>query len=193
MLLSGYYFPTPRLDVLMMAPAAMPLLGTLLRHTLSPLLGRLAWPLLLRKLFSPAPTSGRFRDGYPAWMTLRPKQLRTSAVEAVQMIPAAARLARRYQELAMPLTIIAGAGDLQVLPRLHAQRLHRLLPHSELVVVPGTGHMVHHSATERVADAIDIVRETAIDFAPAMSASQQLSSGGPAPGATKDPGTWPMR
>lgn len=165
-LLSGYYFPTLRLDALMMAPPATPLLGALLRHTLSPLLGRLAWPLLLKKLFSPAPINGRFRRDYPAWMTLRPHQLHTSARESVQMIPAAARLAARYHELALPLTIIAGAGDLQVLPRLHAQRLHRMLPHSELVLVPGAGHMVHHTATAQVADAIDIVRETAIDFAP---------------------------
>ncbi len=165
-LLSGYYFPTLRLDALMMVPPATPLLGTLLRHTLSPLLGRLAWPLLLKKLFSPAPIDIRFRHGYPAWMTLRPHQLRTSARESVQMIPAAARLAARYHELALPLTIIAGAGDLQVLPRLHAQRLHQMLPHSDLVLVPGAGHMVHHTATAQVAEAIDIVRETAIDFAP---------------------------
>lgn len=192
-LLSGYYFPTPRLDVLMMTPAAIPLLGTLLRHTLSPLLGRLTWPLLLRKLFSPAPTSERFRHGYPAWMTLRPKQLRSSATESVQMIPAAARLARRYSELAMPLTIIAGAGDLQVLPRLHAQRLHRMLPHSELVLVPGAGHMIHHTATARVADAIDIVRETAITFASAGAASQRLTSDEQASAAVKDIGARPMR
>jgi len=32
-LLSGYYFPTFRIDALMIAPGALPVLGDILRHT----------------------------------------------------------------------------------------------------------------------------------------------------------------
>lgn len=153
-LMSGYYFPLPRLDALMMVPPALPVLGTVLRHSLSPLLGRLIWPLVLKKLFSPVRPPRRFRAGYPAWMTLRPAQLKSSARESVRMMPAAARLSSRFHALAMPVTIITGTEDKQVLPRHHAHRLHEVLPHSELVLVPGAGHMVHHTATATVAAAI---------------------------------------
>lgn len=177
-LMSGYYFPLPRLDALMMAPPALPVLGTVLRHSLSPLLGRLIWPLLLKKLFSPVHPTRRFRTGYPAWMTLRPAQLKSSARESVRMMPAAARLAPRLHALAMPVTIITGAEDKQVLPRHHAHRLHEVLPHSELVLIPGAGHMVHHTASATVAAAIARACDTGSGL---LSGSPPLASAGDRP------------
>src|ERR1051325_2536336 len=47
-LASGYYFPTARLDVPFMASPAIPLLGDLMRHTVSPLISRALWPHMLR-------------------------------------------------------------------------------------------------------------------------------------------------
>src|SRR4029450_7331475 len=40
-LLSGYYYPTVRVDALLSSPAAIPIVGDLLRYSTSPLLGRL--------------------------------------------------------------------------------------------------------------------------------------------------------
>src|ERR1700685_944745 len=39
-LASGYYYPKPRADVIIMSPTALPLISDLLSHTISPLLGR---------------------------------------------------------------------------------------------------------------------------------------------------------
>src|SRR5215217_5541665 len=50
-LLSGYYFWTLRPDVLLVAPGAVPVLGDVLRHTVSPWLGRLLMPLQKRAMF----------------------------------------------------------------------------------------------------------------------------------------------
>jgi len=47
-LLSGYYFPTGRLDVWAFAPPAIPVLGDLMRYTVSPVLGRMLAPKLSR-------------------------------------------------------------------------------------------------------------------------------------------------
>ena len=52
----------------------------------------------------------------------------------------------------MLATIVVGAEDRCVSPRANSTRLHAEVPGSELVVVPGAGHMVHHVATERVAE-----------------------------------------
>jgi pimeloyl-ACP methyl ester carboxylesterase len=86
---------------------------------------------------------------------LRPSQLRASAAEAGLMIPAARQLAARYAELKMPVTIMAGANDVQALPRLHSERLHRELPQSELILVPEVGHMIQHTVPLLVLSAIE--------------------------------------
>ena len=156
-LLSGYYYPTPRLDVLFAAPMAIPLIGPLMRYTISPLVGRLIWPLAVRKLFTPTDQPARFKHRFPMWMALRPAQLQANAGDGVIMIPEAIRLCDRYRELKMPVTIMAGAGDLLALPKLHSKRLHEDIAHSKLIIVPGVGHMVHQVAPEEVMEAIKTI------------------------------------
>lgn len=155
LLLSGYYYPTARLDVALFSPPALPVIGDLMRYTIAPVLGRISWPAMVRKLFAPAETAPRFRNEYPVWMGLRPGQLRATTEEIALMIPAATRLSKRYHELSLPVTIMAGAADLHVLPKLHSERLHRELPQSELILVPGVGHMIQHTVPEQVMSAID--------------------------------------
>ena len=54
-LLSGYYYPTLRADVLFSAPTAIPILGDLLRYSVSPFIGKSMLPLLLKGMFAPLP------------------------------------------------------------------------------------------------------------------------------------------
>ena len=56
----------------------------------------------------------------------------------------------------MPVVIVAGAEDRLIESEQSAQ-LHRDIPHSTLRCVPGTGHMVHQTATEEIMTAIDMV------------------------------------
>ena len=154
-LASGYYHPGLRLDVPWMAAPALPLVGGLMRHTVSPLLSRLLWPALMRRLFWPREVTEPFRSEYPVWMSLRPGQLRASAAESAAMIPAALRLRDRYAEVTTPTVILAGDRDRMVTTRWHAEWLHGQLPNSRLQVVANAGHMVHHVATHQVLKAID--------------------------------------
>jgi len=151
-LLSGYYFPTPRLDVPVLSLPAIPVVGHLLRYSVSPWLGRLLWPAVRRKLFGPAPAPKRF-DAFPVWMTLRPSQLRAAASETALMIPAAMALRHRYRELKMPVVIRTGQED-RLIDRKQSVRLHESVPHSDLSVLPGMGHMIHHLAPDDVMAAI---------------------------------------
>lgn len=154
-LLSGYYFPTFRPDVALFAPPAIPLIGDVMRYTISPLLGRLIWPGLLRTIFGPPPTPPRFKGQFPVWMALRPSQLRASAAESALMIPWAIKLRRRYHEIKMPVVIMAGSKDRFVSAK-HSARLHAAVPQSDFRLAPGMGHMVHHEAPREVRQAIDI-------------------------------------
>ena len=109
-LASGYYYPTPRADVLLLSGPAVPIIGDILRYTLSPILGRLLWPLLMRKIFGPAKMPAKF-ESFPKEMALRPSQIRASAAETALMIPDAFALRGKYADLKMPVVIIAGEQD----------------------------------------------------------------------------------
>jgi pimeloyl-ACP methyl ester carboxylesterase len=153
-LASGYYYPTARADAFVLVPPAIPALGTLLRHTLSPVLGRMLWPAWLRLLFSPMPVPGYFAS-FPTWLALRPEQLRAVGEESAMLLPLTGHMRRKYAQLKAPTVIVAGAQDRYVRMRSHSQRLHEALPGSTLIAVPGAGHMVHHSAPEVLMQAID--------------------------------------
>jgi pimeloyl-ACP methyl ester carboxylesterase len=155
-LLSGYYFWTLRPDALLVAAGAIPILGDILRYTVSPLLGRLLMPLQKRAMFSPASATARFNREYSDAMALRPSQIRATSVDGALMIPGALRLRRCYDELSMPTLIMAGSGDKIVFKR-NAERLQASIPGSVLRVVEGAGHMVHHSAPREVVQAIQQV------------------------------------
>ena len=158
-LLAGYYYPSVRLDAALMSGPAVPVLGDILRYTISPLIGRLMAPAGHRKMFAPSPVSPRFAREFPIEMEVRPSQIRAAAAEAALMIPGAAALTNHHHELSMPVAIMAGVGDKIVDCDSQAGRLGAELPGSSLHKVPGTGHMIHYTVPERVAAVIrDLAR-----------------------------------
>jgi pimeloyl-ACP methyl ester carboxylesterase len=158
-LLSGYYFPSVRADVALGSWPAVPVLGDILRYTISPLLGRLTAPMVYRKLFAPSPVAERFASEFPLELAVRPSQIRASAAETALMIPGAAGLAGHYLELSIPVAIVAGLGDKIVDCDTQAGRLGAQLPQSTLRKVPDAGHMIHHIVPEQVAAVIvDVAR-----------------------------------
>jgi pimeloyl-ACP methyl ester carboxylesterase len=158
-LVSGYYYPSIRFDVVALSSPAVPVIGDLMRYTVSPVAGRLLWPLVLRKIFGPAPVPEKFAQ-FPVEMALRPSQLRASAAESFLMIPDAFAYAGSYAQLRMPVTIIAGSEDRLVDTEKQSYRLHRQVRQSSFRRVRGAGHMVHQTATREIMSAIEQARET---------------------------------
>ena len=155
-LLSGYYFPSLRADVFASLPSAAPIIGDLLSYTVAPLLGRAMRSQVFRKLFAPAAVSPRFQAEFPIELSLRPSQLKASALDTVSMTPSAAALAARYGELEMPIVIMAGTGDRLVDFVSQSGRLDDVLKSSTLVPIEAVGHMIHHSAPEKVVDGVNL-------------------------------------
>lgn len=153
-LVAGYYTPSLRLDTFLLSPPAIPVIGTLMRHTISPLLGRLVWPLFVRRIFAPAATNPEFTKRYPVWMNLRPGQLRASAAETAALPLEAARLRTREHPPELPIVLVAGDKDRLVWTEWQSGRLHKRLAETRLHRVPHAGHMVHHTAPEAVMGAI---------------------------------------
>ncbi len=129
-LTSGYYFPTARLDVPLLSPPAITVVGDVMRYTVSPLLGRLLLPRIIRRLFEPAPVPERFDRLFPKEMMLRPSQLRAAAADTALMIPAATELQARYRELKLPIVIVTGADDKIADVGRQSRHLHAEIPQS---------------------------------------------------------------
>jgi len=155
-LASGYYYPSLRPDVVAMSAPAVPLVGDVLRYTISPIVSRVMWPLLMTKIFGARPVPKKF-EGFPKEMALRPSQIRASATESALMLPDAFHYRDEYENLKMPLVIVAGDEDRLVDIDAQSARLHLDVPQSRFHRVPGAGHMIHQTATGAVMSAIDEV------------------------------------
>jgi pimeloyl-ACP methyl ester carboxylesterase len=153
-LLSGYYFPTFRPDILLNAGPAVPGTGDLIRYTFGPPLGRALMPAAERQLFAPGPVDPRWQARFPIEMLVRPSQMRATAEDFAVAIPSAAALSKRYGELEHPITLAAGRGD-KIVGYDHAERFHASVPHAKLIRIEEAGHMVHYTATDRILAAIE--------------------------------------
>ncbi len=153
-LASGYYFPTVRADVLALSGPAIPGVGDIVSLTISPVLSRLMWPAMLRKMFGPRPVPQKFA-GFPKEMAVRPSQIRASAAETAMMIPAAFSSAKTYDALTMPVIIVAGEDDRLIDIDQQSARLHDEVKQSRMHRIAGAGHMVQQSATGDLMAAID--------------------------------------
>ena len=175
-LISGYYYPTLRVDALLTAPVALPVLGDVMRYTVSALSARLTLNTLVKGMFAPNDVPQRFMPAVSREMLLRPVQLRANAEDAAFMMSEAKSQSTRYAELKLPVTLVAGVNDKVVDTTAHSGRLHDELAHSELRVQPGIGHMAHYFAQEQIVAAID---KPAVSLA-SYGTAQQRTEPGPA-------------
>lgn len=157
-LISGYYFGTARLDVPLVFQPAIPLIGDVMAHTISPLAGRLLLPAAAKASFAPAPVDARFAD--MQGLMLRPSQIRATAAEAALMIPAAIELSGRYGQLEMPVSILAGAGDRITHLDEHAEKLADAVQTATLRRFEELGHMLHYAKPADVIESIQAVSQT---------------------------------
>lgn len=154
-LLGGYYYPTVRIDALLTTSVVVPVLGDVMRYTVTAVSARALITRSVEVMFWPDKVPARFFPILSREMMLRPVQIRANAEDAAFLIPAASASSARYKELQLPVAIIAGAADKVVDVEAHSMRLHREVPQSKLVVVPGAGHMVHYVVPESVIAAVD--------------------------------------
>lgn len=159
-LASGYYFPTFRMDFWLMSGPALPLLGDLMRYTISPIVSWAILPKLIGTVFAPRAVPPEFKNEFPISLSLRPKQLRAAAEESAFLIPVAAHLQLQYQGIQCPVRIVHGKSD-RLIEADQSRRLHKALPHSLLHLAEDAGHMVTYADTPGIVDAVMALALTA--------------------------------
>jgi pimeloyl-ACP methyl ester carboxylesterase len=63
-------------------------------------------------------------------------------------------LSQRYAEIKLPVAIVTGDADRVVDPKDHAFPLHETIKHSELIVLPNTGHQLPQTQPDAIVAAI---------------------------------------
>jgi pimeloyl-ACP methyl ester carboxylesterase len=136
-------------------PWAGPILSGAAVRTTDPMLLR----LVQRIMFAPAAPPRDWLARYPEDQVLDPWVMVAEGEDSIAMLPGVPALNSDYRAIVAPVSVIAGAKDRVVDPHRHALRLRDAAPTAKVEMLPDAGHMLHHTHTDRLLEAIDRMLE----------------------------------
>ena len=131
----------------------VPILGDFILNTLLFPLGKIMAENMLKVTFDPDPIPPSYKeDTFLFW--LRPKQFKANREDVRTFVPAAEQIQERYNEITVPMVILAGDKDpFGVIEQ--AYRLNKDVRGSKLMVVPQVGHMLPQCHPHKVLEALN--------------------------------------
>lgn len=135
----------------------IPLVSTVFVHALALPIGLALVPAMVKSTFAPEPAPERYMRRIGGYLVLRPRSFRANSRDVNDLHQHLAAMAPSYHRIHAPTVIITGDSDPVVWAEIHAQGLARDIEGARLVVLPGVGHMPHHTATATVIGAIEEV------------------------------------
>lgn len=109
---------------------------------------------IVATIFEPNPVPEGYVDHVGVELSIRRDSFRANARQVNSLRPHIVEMSTRYGELLLPVEIVHGAEDTIVPPAIHSERLVGLIEGANLTLLPGIGHMPHHSAPDEVIAAI---------------------------------------
>lgn len=106
-------------------------------------------------VFAPNPEPAGYATGISIEQTLRVPVLVANAAQVNNLRPQIVAQHSDYDRLTLPIELIHGDADTIVPLRVHSGPLAERLASADLTVLPGVGHMPHHSALPAVLAAIE--------------------------------------
>ena len=106
-------------------------------------------------IFAPNPVPDGYDAHVGAELVIRRDSFRANARQVSALKSELAAMVSRYATLTLPVEIVHGDADTVVPLSIHSALLVDQIPGALLTVLPGIGHMPHHSAPQAVVDAID--------------------------------------
>jgi len=149
-LLAPPLFPFPRSMTWLYALFATPLAGWLYARTLALPLGAPFIGVALSSAFLPQLPPHGYIKRTAALLLLRPATFLANARDVAGLREFLQAQIARYAALTAPTVVMTGDSDMVVPPQRHAMAFAAVVPQARLVVLPGTGHMLHHAAADRV-------------------------------------------
>jgi len=146
-------------------------LGWLFAHTIALPLGVLLIEFGIRAAFLPQTTPPGYSKRSAAWLILRPRSLMANWAEIGALDPFLRNQIDRYSTLRAPTITLNGDRDPLVPPQDHAVKLAELASVVKVEVLKGFGHMLHHAAAGRIADAVEELAQGLQEKTPSASAT----------------------
>lgn len=106
-------------------------------------------------VFAPDPVPEGYQDHLGSALTLRRETLLANTSQINALRAELVTMEPRYPSLSLPVELIHGTADTIVPLDIHSGPLSQLLPDATITVIPGAGHMPHHSHPSMVIAAID--------------------------------------
>ncbi|MBN2630820.1 MAG: alpha/beta hydrolase [Rhodobacteraceae bacterium] len=129
------------------------------RATLVPLVSAFVPQGLVRqainRVFAPQSAPKGYADHLGIDLTLRRQTLAVNVSQINALRPQVEVMRKDYPSLSLPIELVHGDADTIVPMHVHSQPLMQLIPNGNLTVLPGVGHMPHHTNPDDVIAAID--------------------------------------
>jgi len=109
---------------------------------------------VLDAIFSPQAVPALYAQQMGASLALRRASLAANALQIAHLRPCLRQMAPAYPVLGLPVEIVHGTADLVVPHEAHAQAAARLLPNAHVTLLPGIGHMPHHTDPQAIVAAV---------------------------------------
>ena len=154
-LLAPAAYPTVSVEWWSLLPR-VPLLGPLAVKAFAPYVGRTVVKGSLKDAYHPQDLHDEYAD-HVAELWTRADRIGAWAEDERTLRASLERLSQHYSEIDLPVVIVTGDADRVLDPKQQAYPLHRAIPHSRLIVLPGTGHQLPQTRPDAVIAAIDRV------------------------------------
>jgi pimeloyl-ACP methyl ester carboxylesterase len=155
MLLSGVTHPWPGREISWYYHPATSWLGWLFTRTVTTPAGALLMGPLTAAVFAPQAPPPAYLEAARIPLVLRPPVFAANAQDVAGLHQAVTGQSSRYPDIRVPAVAVGGDADRIVWTDQHARPFAREVPGAKLVVLPGAGHMPHHTHTDRVIAEID--------------------------------------
>jgi len=153
-LLAPAAYPGVRVEWWSLLPH-VPVLGTFVVNTLTPLVGRVIVKESLNAAYHPQAVHEDYAQR-SAEMWTSPNRVRACAYDERTLGASLKILSQQYSQIQIPVVIVTGSADLLLEPKKHAYRLHETIKDSKLVVLPMTGHQLPQTCPDAVIEAIAV-------------------------------------
>lgn len=149
-------FPEPRLlEHSFLAPRSAPVIGPILSRLAGGLgLDRAMLEHVQRQMFAPAEVPAGWKESFPYAQVLDPNALVFEGEDSAAVLPMAPAGLIELTRIEAPVHILTGTGDRIVAHERQGKQLARLLRGAEYTKTEGAGHMLHHTHTSAVRQAL---------------------------------------
>ena len=109
---------------------------------------------VMPRLFAPTPPPMGYARTTGAALALPRRNIASNAMQVNGLFAHVSAMKGQYPGLTLPVELVHGADDTIVPLHIHSQPFSAMVASSRLTVLPGAGHMPHHTHVDAVVDAV---------------------------------------